>query len=151
MERPLNYSWILPGRLAVGETPVTLAELVSLGFRGVLNLQERSEPQCEEPPPEGLSCRQVPIRDGIVGGVPSLDQLESAVEALRNLIDAGLPTYVHCYAGVGRSPTVCMAYLARIEGLSPDAAYRRVASAHPPTAPTEGQLWALAEFLAAAE
>ena len=149
MERPLSYSWILPGRLAVGESPQSLADLLPLGFRGVLSLQESAEPQAVDPPPEGISYRNVAIRDGIVGGIPSQEQLERAVEALRGLIDAGLPTYVHCYAGVGRSPTVCMAYLARTEGLSLEIAYRKVLSAHPPAAPTEGQLFALAEFLAA--
>ena len=148
MERPLYYSWILPERLAVGERPRSFAELQHLGFAAVLSLQEESEPGPEGAPPAGFVSRLVGIRDGIVEGVPSPEQFREAVEVLAGFLGKGLRTYVHCYAGVGRSPTICMGYLARSENLSLGEAYRRVVALHEPTAPTAGQLAVLAQFLA---
>jgi dual specificity protein phosphatase-like protein len=147
MERALRYSWILPGRLAVGERPSSFALLRGLGFDAVLSLQEEDEPGPGDQPSAGQERAQVPIRDGLLGGVPSVEQLRRAIEALAGFLDRGKRTYVHCYAGVGRSPTVCMGYLARAEGLGLMSAYERVASLHAPTAPTAGQLAALALYL----
>lgn len=147
MERPLRYSWIIPRRLAVGERPRSFEELSTSGFQAVLSLQEEEEGVPAGEPFPADRYRRVPIRDGIVGGVPTPLQIAEAVEALRRFQDQGLVTYVHCYAGVGRSPTVCMAYLASRDSLRLREAYRLVAAAHAPTAPTAGQLAALAQFL----
>ncbi len=49
-------------------------------------------------------------------------RLPGAVRALAALLDAGHRVYVHCTAGMGRSPLTVMAYLALIEGWAPDAA-----------------------------
>src|SRR5262245_48952169 len=126
MKRPLRYSWVLPDVLAVGERPARLADLAALGFGAVLSLQEDDEPRPEGEAPAGLKVGRVRIRDGIVGGVPTVGQLAEAVAFLDRFIGEGLRTYVHCYAGVGRSPTVCMAYLARRESLGLGDAYWRV-------------------------
>ena len=147
MERYLRYSWIIRERLAVGEHPPSIAYLQGLGFTGALSLQELEEPGPRDPPTPDFSFRRVPIQDGVIGGVPSSAQLEEAVEALAGLLAEGRRTYVFCYAGVGRSPLVCMAYLASSKKLPLIEGYRLVSEAHLPTEPTAGQLRALAHFL----
>jgi len=63
--------------------------------------------------PRAVELRRVPVRD--------FDQddlrrdLPECVQALRELIDDGHTVYVHCTAGMGRSPTVVVAYLYWIE------------------------------------
>jgi hypothetical protein len=147
MRPRLRHSWIIPGRLAVGEHPASFEDLAALGFTAAVSLQEPHEPGPWEEPPEGFAVARVPVQDGLDGGVPAMVQLEAAVEAIRGFLDGGRITYVFCYAGVGRSPVACMAYLGRVVGLDPDEAYRNVVDAHFPTNPTEAQLHALARFL----
>jgi dual specificity protein phosphatase-like protein len=147
MQRQLRYSWIIRQRLAVGERPPSLACLADLGFSGALSLQEAEEPGPQDQPPPDFRFHRVPIQDGLIGGVPSSAQLEQAVAALAGLLAEGRQTYVYCYAGVGRSPLVCMAYLASSRKLSLIECYRQVSDAHLPTEPTAGQLKALALFL----
>ena len=143
----MQYSWLIPKRLAVGERPATLESMPALGFSAVLSLQEEDEPGPEGSPPAGLLWARIPIRDGLVGGVPSLGDIGTAVDLLRGFQDQGRATYVHCYAGIGRSPTICMAYLGASEGLTFQESYMRVRRAHGRAEPTPGQLAALAMYL----
>ncbi len=147
MQMKLRFSWILEGMLAVGERPHSYFDLERLGFTAALNLQEEQEPNPEGQLPEGFLCERVSMEDGIVGGIPSIEQIRRAVNVVARFLAEGRPTYVHCYAGVGRSPTVCMAFLGRTESLSLVQAYDRVAAAHDLTDPTSEQLSALDQYL----
>ena len=142
-----DYSWVLDGTLAVGAAPTRYEVLERLGFSAALSLQESREggPEHNEIPRD-FTRVQVPIRDGVVGGVPTVDQVETAVTALRDLL-ADHVVYVHCYAGVGRSPLVCIAYLARFHAMSASEAIRFVQRQHPNADPTNGQLSTLKQFL----
>ena len=131
----------------MGEHPRSLATLAGLGFQAALSLQEEEEDGPRDDSPPDFSFVRVPVRDGLVGGAPTLAQLKEASDAIGRFLDAGLPTYVFCYAGVGRSPLACMAYLGRTGRLSLGEAYRKVAGAHSRTEPTSDQLLALARFL----
>lgn len=146
-----DYSWILDAKLAVGAAPTRYEVLERLGFSAALSLQESREggPEHNEIR-RGFTRVQVPIRDGVVGGVPTLDQVETAVTALRDLL-ADHVVYVHCYAGVGRSPLVCIAYLARFHAMSASEAIRFVQRQHPNADPTNGQLSTLKQFLDSVE
>lgn len=147
MQRKLRYSWILPGELAVGERPDRLSELHSLGFSAALSLQEDHESGPEDDSPTCFQWKRVPIPDGIWGGVPTISQLHQAVEVIRKFLDGGDRTYVHCLAGVGRSPLACMAYLGRYRNVGLGEAIRRVSMSHLPTNPSGGQLSILARYL----
>lgn len=143
----LKFSWILPQRLAVGPAPRNYRALKKLGFSAALNLQEDSEPgPAGAEVPEGFTVARVPIRDGIIGGIPTVEQIAEAVETLEDLVRQGA-VYVHCFAGVGRSPMVCMAYLAGAEGKDLEEAREFVASRHIPAAPSESQLETVERYL----
>lgn len=145
----LDLAVVIPGVLALGPAP-RVAELGALeraGITAVLSLQEDLE---AAPPPAALRGRlewaRVPLADGHAGGSLRLDQLRTAVEQLRRWREAGHMSYVHCYAGVGRAPTVCAAYLIASEGFSLGEALARVKRARPVASPTVQQLLVLAEF-----
>jgi hypothetical protein len=61
---------------------------------------------------------------------PSLEQLEQGVAFIRTAIAAGGKVYVHCNAGVGRAPTLVLAYLV-CEGLSVEEALARLRQVRP--------------------
>jgi protein-tyrosine phosphatase len=67
------------------------------------------------------ASRRVPIVDFSEGALANgLPEAVAAVAALRR---AGHPTYVHCTAGINRSPTVAIGYLVAHEGFPLDQAW----------------------------
>ena len=54
------------------------------------------------------------------------EKLLSCVDRLDDLLAAGHTVYLHCTAGIGRSPTVAIGYLHRCLGWEMDAATRYV-------------------------
>lgn len=73
-----------------------------------------------------INVARVPIEDfndkALTAG------LSEAVDAVNNLMNAGHITYLHCTAGVNRSPTVAIAWLVRDKGMTLDDAWRQVVS-----------------------
>lgn len=105
--------------LCIGENPrdpSDLKQLQSMGITGILNLQSEEDIRDRAPDweksaaeTEGLTYRNVSVTD-----YDSLDlkwKLPSCVKALRELLCAGHRVYLHCTAGISRSPTVAVAYL----------------------------------------
>ena len=140
---------VIPGQLALGPAPrpSDLGRLERAGVTAILSLQEDLE---AAPLPvavrDRLEWARVPLADGHAGGSISIEQLREAVDQLRRWREAGHMVYVHCYAGVGRAPTVCAAYLVESERLSLGEALARVKRARPVASPTVQQLLTLAEF-----
>ena len=75
----------------------------------------------------GITAERVPIRDFDKRDL--LGHIDPALAALDGLLSAGHRVYVHCTAGLNRSPTVCVAHYARALGL--DAAHAFVLERHP--------------------
>ena len=140
---------LIPGQLALGPCPgsASFAQLQQAGISAILCLQEASEcPEPSEPSHRGMRWARVPVADGHAGGSIRIEQLHQAVDQIRRWRDDGQMVYVHCYAGIGRAPTVCAAYLIESEGLSLGEALARVKQARPASSPTVQQLLVLAEF-----
>lgn len=97
----------------------------ALGVRAVLSLQgEREDEFCVPLPVRTLRLEVEDFHP------PSLDQLEAAVAFLRQARADGLPTLIHCHAGVGRAPLTTAAFL-MAEGMSQQAAIARIYAARP--------------------
>lgn len=67
-----------------------------------------------------IEVRRVPITDFDHDDLQAC--LPQGVRQLAELIDAGHTVYCHCTAGIGRSPSVVVAYLAWIDGHDLDQA-----------------------------
>jgi protein-tyrosine phosphatase len=72
----------------------------------------------------GINCYRLPIGD--FDEEDLVRRLPEAVELLRRLHGEGKQVYVHCTAGMGRSPAVVVAYLSRYHGLDPQQALAEV-------------------------
>jgi protein-tyrosine phosphatase len=66
--------------------------------------------------------------------------LETASDAVLDLIDGGEVVYLHCRAGWQRSTTVAAATLSRRDGIEPDAALGAIRLARPACEPLAHQL-----------
>lgn len=141
----LPWSWVLRGQLAVGPAPRSAEHLDGLadaGIRAVLSLCEE-----EEAPPltgqlQRFHCRRFVLPDHQAGRAPEPDELEQALALLYEL-EAWGPVYVHCLAGVERSPLICLGWLMRKRRLPLMAALDYLMEVHPPTGPLPEQLSAL--------
>jgi len=116
----LSLDEIIPG-LFVGPCPRTegdVERLAAAGISAVLSLQtdeDLAEHQLDWPALSGTYRRReieicrVPIRDFDPEALR--EHLPEAVAALQRLREAGHRVYVHCTAGMGRSPSVVVAFL----------------------------------------
>jgi hypothetical protein len=116
----MDFDQILPN-LYVGSYPEDTSDIDRLhaaGITAVLSLQ--SEEDCDYLGLEtadlagryaslGLETRRVSIRDFDDGDLR--DKLPVAVETLAELLEDGHAGFVHCTAGVNRSPSVVICYL----------------------------------------
>jgi hypothetical protein len=134
--------WVLVQELAVGPAPRAerhLDRLADEGVQAVLSLCS----EAEAPPPLGMAdrfaCCRLVLPDHRAERLPELAELEQALELLASLRVHG-PVFVHCVAAMERSPLVCLAWLVRRHGLTPQRAMDYLMQAHPGTNPLPGQL-----------
>jgi protein-tyrosine phosphatase len=132
----MNLSQVLP-RLFVGSCPTHTDDIDHLktdyGITAILNLQtdhdfdyydlnwDRIEAHCQE---SGLEVRRIPVRD--FDGVDLKKSLPQCVKTLDDLLAAGHTVYTHCNIGMGRSPSVAIAYLVWRQGWNLDDAIEHV-------------------------
>ena len=82
----------------------------------------------------GFAMKRVPMRDFDVEDQRS--QLATAVGALCQLLSHGHRVYVHCTAGLGRSPLVLVSYLTLCETMSMADAFALVKQRRPGAVPS---------------
>jgi protein tyrosine phosphatase (PTP) superfamily phosphohydrolase (DUF442 family) len=76
---------------------------------------------------------------------PTLDQLRTGVDFIRQATEVGGKVYVHCASGVGRAPTMAAAYLIST-GLSTEQSWALIRKVRPFVKPTRPQLALLEQF-----
>lgn len=135
---PLNFSWIVEGRVAGMGHPSAkdLAWLKAQGVTAILSLTEK------EPDLAGFEVLRIPIVDMTS---PTIEQLHRAVGFIREIVTKGGAVVAHCTAGMGRTGTILAAYLVA-EGCTVDEALRRVRRLRPGSVETSEQEWVLIAF-----
>lgn len=131
----LNYDEILPG-LMVGACPDDLGEVFEIkaaGATALLSLQtdedlaERGyqwadvEAWCRR---AGILAVREPVRDFDPDHL--VERIPDCARSLDRLMAEGHAVYLHCTAGVQRSPSVAIAWLVWRRGMSFDEAYALV-------------------------
>ena len=132
------YSTRIIDNLYIGSCPQTTKAIDSLRYTGVtaiVNFQtEEDEANVNIDWPalsvrydsHGIKVRRIPVRDFDAEDLAK--KLPQCVRTLAELLDAGNTVYIHCTAGMGRSPTVAIAYLYWHGGMTLDQAYDHVRS-----------------------
>lgn len=149
-----RFSWIIPNRLAVGSFPKLDQEIAYLSRVGITSILCLTEPDEVKVPKEihhRFVWKNVAIPDGAAGGIPEVEHFQQACNILARWHKKNHSIYVHCLAGVGRSPSVCALHLMQVEGLSLEEAIAKVKERHPYAHPDSAQIEVMKEFLATQE
>jgi hypothetical protein len=148
-QRQTPFSWVIPGKLAVGGLPQAAdhSRLVAANIKVVLSLCAEIEGSLPEGITQDFNCLRFILPDRYYTTQLEVHQLAKAVEIVHQSVQNHLPVYVHCLAGIERSPTVCIAYLCLYQNLELWEALNWIKQVHPSAMPNEAQLRALREFL----
>ena len=144
-----SLAWVLPGQLAVGAFPEQsdLDTLQKQGFQTIVSLCDPTEAQLCSEAQTHFYCIQFTLPDSRQSAPLRCEDLVTAVDLVRQSIVKQGATYVHCLAGVERSPTVCIAYLCRYHHLQVWEALNWLKEIHPRTGVTSEQLRIITDYL----
>ncbi len=140
---------MIPGKLAVGGSPrpgdsVALAQA---GIKVIFSLCAECEEVLPEDVTQSFHCLRLVLPDSHYKSEIKSSQLTAAIDIVQHSIDNQLPIYVHCLAGIERSPTVCIAYLCQSQHLELWEALNWLKQCHPPSMPTESQLRVVRQYI----
>lgn len=137
----MNLNQVLP-EVFIGSHPEAVEDLdylqTKVGVTAVLNLQTEEDIErvgCEwrklyaHYRRQKIVVRRVPVRDFDAEDLRKM--LPDCVQALAELLRNGHTVYVHCTAGVGRSPSVVITYLNWIQQYELEKACQLVQKCHP--------------------
>lgn len=135
MNLPFNRSyWVIPGKLLagcypgsldIGEAKQKLSALLDCGIRRIISLMEPDEldhsgkifaeyerrlQSLAEAKTMDVFVECFPIKDM---GIPSRATMGRILDHIDESIHKGIPVYIHCWGGRGRTGTVVGCYLAR--------------------------------------
>jgi dual specificity MAP kinase phosphatase len=119
---------------------IGLAKLKALGVTAIVNMRMHSV--YSEAQYEGFKYLHLPTTDNTP---PSIETLEKGSTFIKNEIDNGGKAYVHCRQGLGRGPTMAIAYLIKA-GATFDDAFNVVKKVRTFINPRPGQIERLKEF-----
>jgi protein tyrosine/serine phosphatase len=126
--------WVIPGRLLMGYVPVKpepsrtrekVRELLEQGIRTFINLMYDNETNYDGVPIPGYE-QELQAEAQAMGVMaqhhrlsiedltaPTAEHMKQVLDQIDESLNAGLPVYVHCWGGRGRTGTVAGCYLAR--------------------------------------
>ena len=146
--RYFRVDWVLVDQLAIGPAPKTDQHLERLREEGICCILSLCSTDEATPPSSlnnGFCAERYVLPDHRAGRLPTLNELETALEYLAELQQKG-PVFVHCVAAMERSPLVCLGWLVKKHNLSPQHALDYMMQQHPGTNPLPGQLALLHEL-----
>lgn len=144
---PASLSWVIPGQLALGKFPRSTLPLAAANIQGILSLLPESEGTLPDDFHQRFLCDRYPLPDSRTAEELTPDRLAAAVELIRHRLQNHQSLYVHCLAGIERSPAVCIAYLCQYDAQNLWDALQWVKTVHPPTRLTTAQLRTIEKFL----
>lgn len=78
-----------------------IAQIKKWGITAVISLRQKL-------PPGGINTLHIPTKDR---HAPTIKELEQGIDFIKKEIANGGKVYIHCRSGVGRGPTMLIAYL----------------------------------------
>tara|TARA_A100001011_G_C13807702_1_gene633587 strand:+ start:33 stop:482 length:450 start_codon:yes stop_codon:yes gene_type:complete len=137
-----KIDWVLQNEIAVGPIPKTFRDIDELKNKKIIwifSLCDIKEFPIDINYEDYFSCKRVILPDHKYKRPLTIDQLNLALDTLAEIIETG-PVYIHCLAGVERSPLVCMAWLMQNHNLTLTQSLDYLMDIHKGTNPLPEQL-----------
>ena len=141
-ENKFAFNWVLINELMVGSIPLGKEDALILknkGIKSILSLCSDDEAVIYESIDSLFHRKQYILPDHKYSESLSINDINEVLAILSEQVDNG-PVYVHCFAGVERSPLICMAWLIKSQGLSVVEALNYMMSIHKRTNPLPEQI-----------
>jgi protein-tyrosine phosphatase len=144
-----SIHWVIPGKLAIGGLPRSEQgkEMAQNGIKVLLSLCDETEGALPQSFGQQFRCLRFVLPDSHYARALKVEQLIEVVNLVHQTIQHQQPLYVHCLAGIERSPTVCIAYLCQYYNLELWEAMNWIKQAHPSSTPSTAQVRVLREFV----
>ena len=148
--QPLPYSWILTNQLAIGPRPLNSSQwqqLEEAGLRGRFSCCYQEEEAALPLPHQGWRSARVSLPDHRQQESLRIERLVEALTTADQLMEQGVPIYLHCLAGIERSPLIAVGLIARRRQIDIYAALDWVRRCHPAAQPIYSHLELLERIL----
>ncbi|KAJ8353337.1 hypothetical protein SKAU_G00209040 [Synaphobranchus kaupii] len=142
--RPLNFSWVVPNKLAglaIPRIPAHYQFLLDNGIQHLVCLCERRPPYYDSFPELKLHC--VKIDDFCA---PSMDQIKRFLSIVEEANSKGEGVAVHCLLGYGRTGTMLACYLVKERKITGVDAINEIRRIRPSSIETHEQEKAVVQF-----
>lgn len=136
-----GLSWVLPGQLAVGCLPKRSdrSRFQQQQISAIVSLCSDAEGSLPDTIRHSFQYAGFPLPDSRYPSRATLSQVQPVLDYIHTCIQQRQVVYVHCLAGVERSPMICAAYLCQYHALSAWEAITYLTQQHPNTCLTEAQ------------
>lgn len=144
-----SVDWVIPRKLAIGRLPKAGdgAQLLKANIKTVLSLCAEQEGILPEEITQKFQCFRVVLPDRHYTTEMTAEQLAEAVNIVHESVQKNSPIFVHCLAGIERSPTVCIAYLCKYHKMELWEAANWLKQVHSSSLPNDSGLRAIRELL----
>ena len=141
MKRRFKLDWVLINELAVGRAPLKKSHfeyLANKKIKSILNLCNEEEAPIDESFKSVFNFKRYTLPDHKVNKEIEIFEIKEIIKIIESLKSHGA-IYVHCFAGVERSPLVCMAWLVSKHKLSPQRSLDYLMEVHKGSNPLPSQ------------
>ena len=141
MKKRFKLDWVLNNELAVGPAPLKESHfeyLTNKNIKSILNLCNEKEAPINENYQSLFNFERFTLTDHKVNKQIEIYEIKEIIKIIESLKSSGA-VYIHCFAGVERSPLICMAWLISKHKLSPQRALDYLMEVHKGTNPLPSQ------------
>ena len=148
MKKRFKLDWVLNNELAVGPAPLKESHfeyLANKKIKSILNLCNEKEAPIDENFKLLFNFKRFTLPDHKVNKEIEIDEIKKIIKIIESLKSSGA-LYIHCFAGVERSPLICMAWLISKHKLSPQRALDYLMEVHKGSNPLPSQYKLLSQI-----